>query len=32
VKGGELYLNADTQSAGNFIAQKTVTGNYSASV
>ncbi|MBO9682572.1 MAG: family 43 glycosylhydrolase, partial [Flavisolibacter sp.] len=32
VKGGELYLNADTQSVGNFIAQKTVTGNYSATV
>lgn len=32
VKGGKLYLNANEQSAGNFLAQKTITGNYSATV
>jgi beta-xylosidase len=30
VKGGELYLNA-SQASGNFIAHKTITGNYFAS-
>lgn len=31
-KGGELYLQANPDLAGNFLAQKTITGNYSALV
>jgi xylan 1,4-beta-xylosidase len=30
LKGGELYLNAQASLSGNFLAQKTITGNYTA--
>lgn len=32
LNGGELYLDASTEGEGNFLAQKTITGNYTSTV